>query len=289
MNWLIGVLMRLYRRSPLYPAWGRRFAAILSRLPGTRRAVTHTVDGVTFELDLAEVIDSSLYYSGTFEANTERAITELLGLGMTAIDIGANIGYHTFRMARAVGPQGKVLAVEPMSRARVKLERNAALNPQFENIEISDAAVSDSTGHAHIGFQSSYRLDGRDEIVAEDVRVLTVDALVEEAGLPRVDFIKIDVDGFEGKVIRGAEQTLRAWHPTLVFEISPGAMAAVGDDPDELVDLLESIGYGISYEDGQPIEDRASLLGRVGDHSINLVARTGEAGDVRESGLQAPS
>lgn len=275
MNWLIGILMRLYRRSPLYPSWGKRFAALLGRLPGTRKTVLREVDGVRFELDLAQVIDSSLYYSGTFEADTERAITDLLTPGMVVIDIGANVGYHTFRMARAVGPSGRVLAVEPMSRARVKLERNAALNPQFTNIEITNAAVSDSIGDAHIGFQSSYRLDGRDETVAEDVRLLTVDALVREAALPRVDFLKIDVDGFEGKVFRGAEHTLRTWRPAIVFEISPGAMKAAGDDPHELVDLLESIGYSLTHEDGRSIEDLESLFAQVGEHSINLVARAG--------------
>ncbi|MCZ4499607.1 MAG: methyltransferase FkbM family [Marmoricola sp.] len=63
----------------------------------------------------------------------------------------------------------------------------------------------------------------------EEVRLTTLDQLVAETGLPRVDFIKLDVDGFEGRVLRGAEHVLDTWRPAIVFEISPGAMAAHGE------------------------------------------------------------
>ena len=272
MDRAVGVLMRAYRRSPLYPAWGQRFAKVLARMPGGGRSVVKEVDGVVYELDLREVIDSSLYYSGTFEIDTEQAISSRLRPGMTAIDIGANVGYHTFRMARGVGPGGTVLALEPMSHARHRLERNLELN-DFANIRVLPIAVSDANvDAAEVSFVNSYRLDGRATTTTETVRVATLDSLVEEAGLSRVDFIKLDVDGYEGKVLRGATRVLDAWSPTIVFEISPGAMAAVGDDAMDLVADLQRRGYRLLTETGEPLADIDALLARVGDFSVNLVA-----------------
>ena len=100
----------------------------------------------------------------------------------------------------------------------------------------------------------------------------TLDNLVAECGLDRVDFVKMDVDGFEGKVLRGARSVLATWRPTLVFELSPGAMAVHGDSAVDLVAELEGLGYALTHEDGSMIEDLHALLTKVGDYSINLVA-----------------
>jgi len=244
-------------------------------MPGSGRTVQKEVDGITYELDLGDVIDSSIYYSGTFEAGTEAAIVSRLRTGMTAVDIGANVGYHTFRIARAVGPTGVVLAVEPMSRARTKLLRNASLN-SFGNIRVSDVGLAEAErGVQSVAFENSYRLDGSVDTVHEEVRLTSLDTLVAESGLDRVDFVKMDVDGYEGKVLRGARDVLRRWTPVLVFEISPGAMADNGDSATELVVQLEALGYKLTHEDGSQIADLKALLNRVGDYSINLVAEPG--------------
>jgi len=269
---VVGSLMRAYRRSPLHPGWGSRLARVLALVPRSRQRVVKEIDGITYELDLGEVIDASLYYSGTFEVATERAIESRLAPGMTAVDIGANVGYHTFRMARAVGPDGTVLAIEPMSRARAKLLRNGSLN-SFANVVYDDSGLTDADlGTVPIGFESSYRLDGTTVVEEEDVRLTTLDTLVAQAQLSRVDLIKLDVDGYEGKVLRGAEHVLDTWRPAIVFEISPGAMSANGDSAEVLVEELVRRGYVLKHEDGSRIEDLSALLAKVGDLSINLVA-----------------
>src|SRR6266478_5478412 len=122
---VVGASMRVYRASPLYPRLGRTLGKMLGVV--TRNAVKiviREIDGATFELDLREVIDASLFYSGTFEVEAERTITAALKPGMTAVDIGANFGYHTFRMAKAVGNDGRVIAIEPTEWAFGKLQRN---------------------------------------------------------------------------------------------------------------------------------------------------------------------
>ena len=279
MRSIIGFSMRVYRASPFYPRLGRSLARVMALATRFRssKPIIHEVDGIQYELDLREVIDSSLYYSGTFEAQAERAIAAALKPGMIAIDVGANIGYHTFRMARAVGPAGRVVAIEPTAAAFAKLNCNGGLN-DFKNIEYVKCGISDKDlGATEIAFQSSYRLDGTCVDTVETVRLVTLDTLFSELKLPRVDFIKLDIDGFEGKAFRGAAKTLAAHHPTLLFEISPSAMKKNGDDSAELIRMLRELKYTFKSEKGEPIGDiDAFCAGIANDCSANLVASAGE-------------
>jgi FkbM family methyltransferase len=273
---LISFLMRSYRKSRFYPQLGKRLARVLSlvtRLRG-KSQVVQEIDGVTFELNLQEVIDASLYYSGTFEAEAEEVLEKLVRPGMVAVDIGANFGYHTFRMARSVGAEGRVLAVEPTTWAYDKLQRNAALNPAITNIDYVKVGLSDSdVGETAIAFQSSYRLDDRQENVVETVRLTTLDIVIREQQLPRVDFIKMDVDGFEGRVLRGGEQTLREHHPVIFFELSPSAMRSNDDDAVVLLHWLEEVGYDFRSETQEAISDVTAFCATIAEgYSVNLLA-----------------
>lgn len=288
MRSLIGLAMRLYRVSPLYPGFGKLFARVLSWVPRSKTPVQTDVNGVRFELDLREVIDSSLYYSGSFEPLAEQVIDGAVRPGMTAIDIGANIGYHTFSLARLVGSTGTVVAVEPTMYAFDKLARNARLN-DFFNLRLMRAGLS-NTDHGEIEarFRSSYRLDGRDEVRTELVRVLTLDTLVRESGLARVDFIKMDVDGFEGKVLTGARWVLERFRPTIFFEFFPRGMREVGDDPQELLQMLWDLGYSLRSEAGVETPDADSVMRAIysGEGSTNLLATPPSAERLAEEPLR---
>jgi FkbM family methyltransferase len=276
MSGLISVLMRLYRKSPFYPRLGKRLALVLSFLTrlGGNRPVVRSIGGINFELNMQEVIDASLFYSGTFEADAEKTIESLVKPGSVSIDIGANFGYHTFRMARSAGANGRVLAIEPTTWAYDKLQRNAALN-DFTNIDYVKVGLSDSDlGDTEIAFQSSYRLDGQQADVLETVRLTTLDIVVREQGLTRVDFIKLDVDGFEGRVLRGSVETLRAHHPVIFFELSPAAMRQVDDDAAGLMRLLEGLGYEFQDENQRAITSIPAFLAEIPEgYSVNLLAR----------------
>jgi hypothetical protein len=243
---IVGAAMRVYRASPLYPRCGHMLAKLLGIVTrSATKTVIRQIDGVTFELDMREIIDASLFYSGTFEAEAEKTITAALRPGMIALDIGANFGYHTFRMARAVGNDGKVIAIEPTGWAFGKLQRNISLN-SFNNIRPLQVALGDfDHGAREFRFQSSYRLDGTD----------------------------LSADGFEGKVIRGAQETLARYHPILFFEITPSAMRANGDDPVELVRTLTGLGYIFQTEARKPIREIGQYLAKVArGFCVNLLA-----------------
>lgn len=271
---LIGWAMRVYRASPLHPRLGRVLALCLARVNGGRqRSVRKNVGGIEFELDLGEVIDASLYYSGSFEADAERSIAASLEAGCVAIDIGANFGYHSFAMARRCGPAGRVIAIEPTSWAFAKLRRNAALNP-FTNIDFLRLGLGDADlGEITTAFQSSYRLDGQSSMVEERIEIRRLDTLVAQLELNRLDFIKLDVDGHEARVLRGARQTLARFRPQMLFEITPSALRRNGDDPGELIGMLLALGYNFRTEAGAPIADIHRHCAAIADGlSANLLA-----------------
>lgn len=248
--------MRLYRRSPLHPALGAHLARLLglvtARLPSPQ---IRLVDGIRWELDLREVIDASLFFSGSFEPRAERVMARHLGPGMTAIDVGANVGYHALRMARQVGPSGRVVAIEPAPGAVARLRRNLSLN-DLAHAAIVVAALGDhDVESVELQLQSSYPLSGRGGPERVLTRVARLDSLVLERQLERVDFIKIDVDGQEAQVLRGARGTLRRFRPPVLFELTPTAVEAGGESIEELFGALLDLGYTISDEGGSPWQD----------------------------------
>lgn len=240
----------LYRRLP-FPAARRLIRRGWDRVQARRgnRVVTATVDGITYELHLNELIDSNIYFTGSFEPETTAAIRRLVVPGFVVLDIGANIGCHALRMAKLVGDRGKVFAFEPMPWARRKLEANLALN-RFGNVEVVARGLSDAARLETVHFRSSWSL-GATGRSSEDpasagahlVEFSRLDDVLAEKKLGRVDFIKLDVDGYEFKVLRGADTLLREHHPTILMELGAYTLRSVGDDIRAMVTYLVERGY----------------------------------------------
>jgi hypothetical protein len=107
--------LRLYKKSP-----GKPFKSVLRRLyfyivggGDDHSLVRKCIHGINYELDLREVIDSQMFYAGSREPNTSKALEMLCRKGDLVLDIGANIGSHTLPMAKMVGENGEVIAFEP--------------------------------------------------------------------------------------------------------------------------------------------------------------------------------
>jgi FkbM family methyltransferase len=166
--------------------------------------------------------------SGGFErAETEFAI-EQARPGTVAIDVGANVGMFTVPLALAVGPSGRVLTIEPSPENVERLERNLELN-SLENVVVEPIAVGDKAGRLVLqlasdpGFHSTAEIaESRAVDEGLTVRAETLDEVWLRAHAPAVSFIKIDTEGSEDAVLRGAEQILAACHPVLLVEAKGG-------------------------------------------------------------------
>ena len=218
------------------------------------RKIRRRVQGINFELDLVETIDSSIYFDGFYERTTTRAMAACVRDGMTVFDVGANIGAHTLRLCRLAG-RGRVFAFEPTSWAFGKLSRNLSLN-NFPNCRIEHLALSDSPGEEviHRGtdralapFRASFQQKGRSATAntSETIRFDTLDHFVEQHEIGSIDFIKIDVDGYEGRVVRGGLSTIERDRPLMCIEFSHEQMLRIGDSLPSLLETLQDVGYGI--------------------------------------------
>ncbi len=287
MSRLVRAMVGSYRRLGLKPMKG-----VLEKVYNRyrtfyrKKTVIATVDAITYELDLNETIDSAIYFGGAFEPHTTEAINRLCQEGMVVLDVGANIGCHTLRFAKLVGTRGRVIAFEPMSWAFRKLTRNVALNA-FSNLSLEKIALSDANrAHQEVAFATSWPLSGIDEALLHPlhggyaekdvVDFMTLDEYIRTRKVGRIDFMKIDVDGYELKVVRGATETLALWKPVMIMELGNAGLAQVGDHIEDLVSLLSDLGYRFFAErDLQEYPSIGAMLSAIPEKSTMNVVLSG--------------
>jgi FkbM family methyltransferase len=148
-------------------------------------------------------------------------ISDLVAPGETVIDGGANVGVFTVLFGKAVGDTGTVIAVEPFPESAAMNLRNI-VNNSLRNVRLRVCCLSDLCGsqsfYLHKGKPNSFSLLDDGSSASFNSRVTTIDKLVADEGLTRVDFIKLDVEGVEEETLKGAENTIRRFNPTLLVE-----------------------------------------------------------------------
>jgi len=180
------------------------------------------------------------------------SINKLVNEGMIIFDIGANIGFYALQFAAKVGHEGKVFAFEPVNWAFNKLSQNVEINTFnnviLEKLALSDENLKDETIEFYASWpceQGSQRdpIHGTGRKIKDVVDFLTLDNYVSMQKIQRIDLIKIDVDGYEYKVVKGGIQSLKKFRPILIVEFFNLALNEVGDNVKKLVDLISSLNY----------------------------------------------
>ena len=150
--------------------------------------------------------------------------------GMVFVDGGANTGVFAFTAARLVGPTGRVLAFEPGSACFAALTQSRALN-QFEQLRLVNKALSDQSGTARLyhcmGQENAFSLGAENGATFDEISTTTLDEIAQAEQLPRVDFIKLDVEGAEELVLRGAKQVLETFAAHGAIRSESGSIAAI--------------------------------------------------------------
>jgi FkbM family methyltransferase len=164
-------------------------------------------------------------------------LPHLLRPGMTAIDIGANLGIYSLTMARLVAP-GRVFAYEPASEPRALLGRSRELN-QASNLEICAAALSDGRREGHLAFGASSELNKlADSGAGERVEITSLDLEAAERDWPAPDFVKIDAEGEEERILAGGSRFFSRHSPLVMFEVTAGH-----EINKRLLSIFPSMGY----------------------------------------------
>lgn len=174
--------------------------------------------------------------------------------GMNVIDIGANIGYYSVIAAGRVGPKGKVFSYEPEGDNFALLQKNIEVN-RFTWARAIRAGLSDQTGKRklfvakdHTGIHSF--ADNRGVETGIEIEIDTLDRSLERFGSPKIDLIKIDIEGAEILALTGMKKTLAANPDMVMFiELYPQAIERLGRKPIELLNILKDSGFTLSVID----------------------------------------
>ena len=189
-----------------------RVYRLLSRLAADRYEI-YRVEGGLIYLNLHESAAMVQRAMSAYEPAKHALIRRHLRPGMTFIDVGANKGDFTLLAARLAGNSGTVISIEPAPDNHSILQRSIELN-DYTNIRVLHVALSDRDGTANLQIGStsgSHTLSPEfNGLRTVAVPTRTLDGVVAEQQLGSVDMIKIDVQGLELAVLRGASQTLRA-------------------------------------------------------------------------------
>ena len=234
-------------------------ADLLKRLLLVRRVPVKTQHG-EFMLDPVSTLGAALTRGGTFEEPLLQTLRHYLKPGMTFVDLGANEGYFTVIGAGLCSPGGVVIAVEPQERLLPVIEANARLN-QCDGVRVANVAVSDQpgTGMLHLAPSTNNGSSGLDRstryaLPTQPVETLTLGQLLDREGLMKVDFMKIDIEGFEYEAILGSPEVFQQHRVrVMALEIHDSRLLARGKPPEDITRFLKGCGYTLSHPFGPAI------------------------------------
>jgi len=228
------------------------------------------------------------------------AFLQLIQRGDSVLDIGANVGIYSELFARVVGPTGRVVAFEPVPTTYRQLQNRVGRLPQ---ITIHQLAVSDQNGDVVLSLpgqdsgqaslkphhQASWS-DGSN-IHEHRARAITLDSWAAESGWPKVDFMKLDVEGAELLALRGASQLVRRQQPILFLEVCLNWLTDFGFQPKDLADWL----YAHNYDYFAVVKDKTTRLDNLeadwiphldsGSHNLLAARRDRHAARLQHYGI----
>lgn len=234
---------------------------------------------VSMLLDDKDLISRVILETGSWDQATWNAIKDNLTSGAIFVDVGAHAGYCSLKAAALVGPGGRVIAFEPNPEMAREL-RNNVLASGATRVEVIEAACTDSTANVEL-FVAHGSNTGSSSICKKNaslggpigkihhVNGQRLDDVINVLQLSRVDVIKIDVEGSELLVLRGARATIQLYRPIIIIELDDLLLAPMGVTTATIVDFLGALGYSLSSS-----FDQANFEFRPNRHAIGTGSQT---------------
>jgi FkbM family methyltransferase len=230
----------------------------LKRLPGNIYMKVHP----------GEHIQQQLFWYGYYEKTVGIILKKILNLDSIFIDVGANIGHFSL-LAALQSPKGRIIALEPVSYLFNSLRENISLN-KFSNIEAINIAAGDKeenrliylSGADNTGmssFQKPENYSGKHETV----KVVTLDSMSDNLKLPKIDVIKIDVEGNELAALKGMKEILRRVQPYILIELNPQTLSYFNHSIDDVLNYATELSY-LAFK----ITEKGTLI-RLKDRNIS--------------------
>jgi FkbM family methyltransferase len=203
-------------------------------------------NGHKYRLHIEDWIQENLFFLREYEKAELIAMSDCLKEKSVFIDIGANFGIYSLYASKIISNQGKIIAFEPFSENYKKLEVNIQLNG-LNQIQIEKMAVGDADSSTIIYYDKKERnlgmatLNPVEGAIKETVTIIKLDSYIKAQKIGRIDFIKIDIEGFEYAAIMGMKKTIQEHKPILLIEILDNLSSPSAEE------LLMELGYEKFY------------------------------------------
>ena len=226
------------------------------------------IDGITLCLNQSDAVVSGSLFLGFYEKSNIELFSSMYGhstMGKTFLDIGANIGLYSALAAKYVGDKGKVISIEPDETNCDFIRKTASIN-RFSNIDIFQSAAGDYDGEAKLYLnklnKADHRLyDNAAERPFTSIKIMKTDTIIAMCGGRKVDFVKIDTQGYEYRVLKGMKEIINANNDIkIAMEFWPWGIVQAGDSPKELLNLIQSYGFKIKL-----IDEDNPIIHEIGD------------------------
>lgn len=202
-------------------------------------------DGLQWELNPSDHMQAGLFWLGAQDHWDIYHIKKLLKPGDVIFDVGANFGYYSIILSSALHKQCVVHAFEPNPPTTLRLLRNIELNNLADVITVHHIGLSDTEGTG----QMIERVDNSGAATIDTTRqegnavLTTLDNFCGVHKIDRIDFMKIDIEGFEERFLHGGSSSLRRLKPTILIELNPLTLARENSSVDRIAELLGQLGY----------------------------------------------
>ncbi len=201
-----------------------------------KKGITFTDLGVLFNYDTRNYIEYKLFADGYYEKEVTLLMQNFVSFGDTVLDVGANIGVHSLNLSKMVGKTGIVFAFEPIPFLREKLQSNIKLN-QANNITIVPVALSNQNYTIKTAFSQNTNngtfFIANDNNGETEINCFNGDDWASESKITSLKLIKIDVEGFEYKVLTGLKNTILKYKPIILFEYDTNYISRANSTPND--------------------------------------------------------
>jgi FkbM family methyltransferase len=216
-------------------------------------------------LNPADHGESLLFWVGSYDIWERYHIERLLPKGSVMFDIGTRFGIYALTLAHRV-PTATIYCFEPNLDNYIRLTRNISLN-HLQNLRPFQLGLGDWVGTARIVVNNDTDSGASSLAEGEGTHITTLDRFCEEQGIQRLDFLKVDIEGFEPRLLKGGRKSLERFKPTMLIELNTTTLARAGSSVEELLGMLRSLGYEFYVVQ----RDRLVAMGSLADRSEYLV------------------
>ncbi|WP_199120914.1 FkbM family methyltransferase [Pedobacter sp. ASV28] len=244
---MIKTLLKLLLRRSYYKGQYRLFNFFYTNgfLTGNEAIVSPLQGDFRIKCNPKTWIGAQITYLGEYEDYIKDTFKKHVSVGDTVLDIGANIGFHTLFFSTLVGNKGKVVAFEPVINNFNQLVENIQLNG-FDNVLPINIALGNKNETLYINTAATNNNPGAYSLLdlgETKIECRVGDELSEFGSQQKIDFIKIDVEGYELFALQGLIKTIQLYKPKIVFEYDKNYQLKAGVDPNAIFDLLTSLDY----------------------------------------------